>query len=94
MHYMCISVYAYMCIYIYIYVHNIACVLACLFARSLARSLARLLACCCTLTELYEVPAQACRGVTDKSAIRPISLVILSLLRLLDSNFPANPLWV
>ena len=25
--------------------------------------------------------------------LRPISLLTLSLLRLLDSNFPGNPLW-
>ena len=28
-----------------------------------------------------------------QAALRPISLLTLSLLRLLDSNFPGNPLW-
>ena len=28
-----------------------------------------------------------------RNPLRPISLLTLSLLRLLDSNFPGNPLW-
>ena len=41
-----------------------------------------------------EVNQETTRAVaTDSDTLCPISLITLSLLRLLDSNFPENPLW-
>ena len=39
------------------------------------------------------VPKKGRRCGSEGERVRPISLLTLSLLRLLDSNFPGNPLW-
>ena len=74
----CICAYAYIYIYIYIYVYSLR--KASFQFAHYKRSL------------LYYKCARETRKLLNRP-LRPISLLTLSLLRLLESNFPGNPLW-
>ena len=73
--------YMHMCIYTYIYIYSIYYV--CMYSNTHMYT-----------HSVYMLQRQA-RGarVRVRVCVRPISLLTLSLLTLLDSNFPGNPLW-
>ena len=73
--------YVYICIYIYIYMYTYITVCIYIYIYTYIH------------ITLSETPI--CQSLWDwgRGFLRPISLLTLSLLRLLDSNFPGSSLW-
>ena len=80
--YVCICICIYICIYVYMYVCVYIYIYTCICIHVIVSVGCVLLAAFLSLTRAAGHPC-----------LRPISLLMLPLLTLLDSNFPGNPLW-
>ena len=69
------------------------CLLSCRFSYLLLGLVDPLCFCLFTNRQVSHAPAARLPVAQQVTALRPISLLTLSLLTLLDSNFPVNPPW-
>ena len=79
----CLYVYMYICIYVYVYIYIYICMYICMYV------------CMCVYIYIErERERDICSMYSGGRLVRPISLLTLSPLRWLDSNFPGTSPWV